>query len=122
MSGTELIVAALAAGAGAGITNTASAAVQDAYAELKRLLGHRLRDREQATRALEGDEVESRVWQAQIGDDLVASGVAEDGQVLAVAQRLLALLDGHAARYDVDLRGARGVQVGEHGTQTNNFH
>jgi hypothetical protein len=42
---------------------------------------------------------------ARIGDALTASGAAGDEQILA-------------AKYQVDLRAAKGVQVGDHNTRT----
>lgn len=117
MSAVEVIAAALAAGAGAGLTGTASAAVQDAYAGLKDLLRRRV-----GGPALEADETEPGVWQARLGDALTASGAADDERILAAARQLLALADpALSATYQVDLREAKGVQVGDHNTQTNTF-
>jgi hypothetical protein len=122
MSGVELIVAALAAGAGAGVTNTATAAVQDAYSGLKGLLGRWFGGREEARQALDADEVEPAAWQASIGNDLEVSGAATDDEVLAAARRLLDLVQpGAAARYQVNAPQAKGVQIGDHNTQTNTF-
>ncbi|MEK8106598.1 hypothetical protein NKG94_17570 [Micromonospora sp. M12] len=65
----QVITAALAAGAGAGLKDTASAAVRDAYAGLKALLKQRFGGREgEAVQALEADETEPGVWQARIGE------------------------------------------------------
>ena len=92
MSAVEVIAAALAAGAGAGLTDTTSAAVKDAYGSLKELLKRRfVGSDEQAAQALEADETEPGVWQARIGDALSASGAADDEQVLAAARALLEL-------------------------------
>ncbi len=91
MTGMEIIAAALAAGATAGVTNTATTAVQDAYTGLKKLLRPWLRG--DARTALEADETEPDVWQARVGDDLTASGAADDDEVRALAERLLALAD-----------------------------
>jgi hypothetical protein len=44
--------------------------------------------------------------------------------VVEAAQQLMALLDAagrQSGKYLVDLRGAQGVQVGDHNTQTNTF-
>jgi hypothetical protein len=99
MSAVEVIAAALAAGAGAGLRDTASAAVRDAYAGLKDLLKRRIGDLDdQTVQALEADETEPGVWQARIGDALTASGAASDKQVLAAAGRLLALADPDKAK------------------------
>ncbi|WP_239153067.1 hypothetical protein [Virgisporangium aurantiacum] len=80
----------MAAGASAGVTNTATAAVHDAYTGLKRLLDGRFGDRD-AGQALAADETAPGVWQARIGDHLAASGAADDEQILAAARHLLVL-------------------------------
>lgn len=111
MSAVEIVTAALAAGAGAGLKDTASAAVTDAYAELKRLLRPWVRG--EARQALEADETEPELWVARIGEELTASGAADDGQVLALAQRLLALADPEKAKtFNVTVGTSYGA-VGE---------
>ena len=120
MSNVELIVAALSAGAAAGVTNTATAAIQDAYAVLKSLVRPWVRG--EARVALDADQTDEGVWQTRVGEELAASGAADDEQVLAAAERLLALLDPPAAgKYRVDVSQARGVQIGDGNTQTNTF-
>lgn len=89
MTGVELIVAALAAAATAGITS----GVQDAYLELKGLLARRLAGRRHAVAALEADETSPGEWQARIGNDLSGSGAASDGEILAAARAVLGLTD-----------------------------
>ncbi|MFC7280015.1 hypothetical protein ACFQS1_39165 [Paractinoplanes rhizophilus] len=125
MSAVEVIAAALAAGAGAGMKDTASAAVKDAYAGLKALLKARLGGHgDDVVEALDADETAPGVWQTHLGEALTESGAATDEQVVAAAQRLLRLTDpaGSAAgKYQVDLREAKGVQVGDHNTQHNTF-
>jgi hypothetical protein len=113
VSGVELIVAALAAGASAGVTNTATAAVQDAYAGLKQQLGRRVGGGKQAQRALEADETDHDVWRARLGEALSVSGAATDEQVLAAARRLLALTDpGTAKTFNIDV-GTNNGAVGD---------
>src|SRR4051794_17928031 len=110
MASVELIVAALAAGAGSGVKDVASKAVGDAYTGLKSLLARRLVDRPQAAAALAGDETDPRVWQVRIGEELAQSGAAADAEVLASAQHLLTLVDASAtATFPVDARRANGV-------------
>ncbi|PTA46623.1 hypothetical protein [Micromonospora sp. RP3T] len=93
MPGVDVIVAALAAGATAGMTESASAAVRDAYAGLKATLRDRLRVRRpDQPDVLEVDETEAGVWKARLGPDLLDSGAAEDQEVVRAAQRLLALV------------------------------
>ena len=125
MSAIEVIAAALAAGAGAGVQDVASAAVRDVYADLKNRLVQLLGGRaEQTMQALEADEAGPGVWQTRLGRQLAAAGADRDDQLLALAYHLLELADpaGSAGgRYRVDARGAQGVQVGDHTTQHNTF-
>lgn len=122
MTGADLIVASLAAGATAGVTNTASSAIQDVYVALKDRLSDLLSGRASSRELLDAEETEPEAWQARFGDDLFASGAADDEQVLALARRLLELTDlRRAAKYQVDSREAKGVVIGDNNTQTNNF-
>lgn len=106
MSAVEVITAALAAGAGAGVKDAASAAVKDAYAGLKVLLKRRLgSEDDEVAQALEADEPEPGVWEARIGDALAESGAVDDQQILDAARRLLTAADPDRARalhIDVD--------------------
>ncbi|MFI5749885.1 hypothetical protein ACIBBE_29045 [Streptomyces sp. NPDC051644] len=134
MTGVELVVAALAAGASAGLTDTASSAVRDTYTGLREAVRRRLfargEDSAQVLEAcdaqvLEASEDEPGVWQARLGELLSASGADEDPEILAAARSLLREL-GVSGRHDpthvVDAREAQGVQVGDHNTQTNTFN
>lgn len=124
MTGVELIATALAAGATAGVTGVASAAVQDAYAGLRDMLRRHLFGRQQAEHALDAEETEPGVWQACLGRDLTETGADQDEEVLATAFALLSLVDRAGAasgRYHVDARQAKGVQIGNRNTQHNTF-
>jgi hypothetical protein len=104
MTAVELIAAALAAGASAGITKTAGDAISDAYAAFKGLLSFRLADSAHGIAALEAEETEAGVWQTNLGEDLISSGATEDEGLLAAAARVLALLGpqgSHVAKYNV---------------------
>jgi hypothetical protein len=104
MSGVEVILAALAAGAGAGSGDVAKAAMMDAYFSL----------RDAVKRKLEGRSID--MPPDVLEGELVEAGADRDEQVLAAAQRVLDL----KAQYD--LRGAKGVQIGDHNTQHNTFN
>ena len=121
MTGLELIVAALAAGASAGVTNTATTAIQDAYTGLKGILRRWLASRAQAQQALEADEVEPGAWQTRLGDHLTQSGADHNEDILTAARQLLTLTEAAGTRYQIDLREAKGVQVGDQNTQHNTF-
>ncbi|WKU08819.1 hypothetical protein [Micromonospora sp. HUAS LYJ1] len=125
MTGVELIVAALAAGAAAGSTDVTKSAISDSYTGLKNLLRRRLLGRDRAQEALDAAEVESDQWQALLSADLAESGAAADEQVITAARRLLSLAEPDgvaAASYQVSADYAKGVQFGSHNTQTNTFN
>ncbi|MEH1129562.1 hypothetical protein [Micromonospora sp. CPCC 206061] len=124
MTDVELIIAALVAGVATGTTDVAKAALTDAYDTLKRQLRTRLAGRPRAQAALDARETEPAHWQVALGDELTASGAADDADVLAAARLLLELADPdgvRAGKYTVYASGAKGVQVGDHNTQTNTF-
>ncbi|MEV6305549.1 hypothetical protein AB0M02_39465 [Actinoplanes sp. NPDC051861] len=88
MSGVEVIAAALAAGALAGVTGAASAAVEDAYRDLRALLRRRLGG---SAEVLEPEETSAEVWEARL--EPVLTGV--DEELTAAADRLLSLTSGN---------------------------
>jgi hypothetical protein len=101
VTGVEVILAALAAGAGAGSGDVAKEAMMDAYTGLRALLSRRLGGRE-------GGPVSA--------EELIAAGADRDEQVLASARQVLAL------SRNVYVQDAKGVQIGDHNTQHNTFH
>ncbi|AEV87862.1 hypothetical protein ACWT_6849 [Actinoplanes sp. SE50] len=125
MSNLELIVGALAAGASAGVKDTASAVVRDAYAGFKAMLKPWVRG--EARAALDADETDPQVWQARLGQELTVSGAVDDEQILAAAAALLeAVVDadrvtdsgaatatagGHASTGIAGAAGDRAAQV-----------
>lgn len=122
MEPVSLIVGALVAGAGAGVTETASQAVKDAYAGLKRLLGARFAGHSSAEVALTEHESDPETWEAPLVKALTATGADRDEAIVAAAHELLGLVDPEGAavgKYTVDLRGASNVQVGDHNRQFN---
>ena len=123
MDPVSVIVGAMVAGAAGGVSSSASAAVQSAYealaGRLRNLFGRG--DRAELVDRVEADPVATQV---ELREELTAAGAGHDAELLAAAQRLWALLDPQAfaaGKYRVDLRGAKGVQAGDHNTQINNF-
>lgn len=113
MSGVELIAAALAAGASAGLTGTVSTAVADAYAGLKRLISQRLAGRPAAA-VLDAEETDAGTWQTRLGADLRDSGAADDEEVLAAARELLARADPATAKtFNIHIGTSHGPVAGE---------
>jgi hypothetical protein len=118
-----LVAQALTAGVGAGLSGAASSAVSDCYAALKEALVRRLSGRPGALERIELLEHRPSGSAEGLAHDLVMAG-AVDAEVVEHAQRLLALIDpdaGPHGKYRLDLREARGVQVGDGNTQHNTF-
>jgi hypothetical protein len=125
MEPVSMVVAALLAGAAAGATKAATSAVVDAYQGLKDLLRRRLASHDPDTAVVvDRDNTEPQVWEAELVPVLNDAGIGHDDRVLEAARRVLALVDPagtKASKYQVDLREAKGVQVGDHNTQHNTF-
>jgi hypothetical protein len=135
MDPVSLIVAALAAGAAAVGRDLASSAMKDGYSGLKSLLVTRLRrtpDRRPSASpsgvdpvaVLQSYEDKPDSWKAPLEDTLRDAGADRDQEILAAAKALLEQLDPQGAasgKYQLDLRGAQGVQVGDHGQMTVTF-
>ncbi|MET9428958.1 MULTISPECIES: hypothetical protein [unclassified Streptomyces] len=119
MTEVDLVVAALAAGASAGLVDTASTAVRDAYGALREAVRRRMSAR--GEEVLDAEQVEPEVWEARLREELIASGADRDRELLAAAQNLWALVRPEG-KYHVDTRGAKGVQIGDHSTQNNTFN
>jgi hypothetical protein len=117
-----LIVAALAAGAAIGLRDTASSAVQDAYAALKSLVRSRLSGRPNGQMVLEQHAADPDVWEKPLIAELTAVDAGTDLALVAAAERLISLADDAgmpAAKYRVDIRNSQGVQVGDGNVQHN---
>jgi hypothetical protein len=120
-----LIVTALAAGAALGVTDTASSAVKDAYAGLKALVRKRFAGRPDAELVLTEHEKAPETWQAPLMAELVAAAADDDSDLVTAAEALMSLVDragARAGKYTVDVRGAQGVQIGDHNRQDNVFN
>lgn len=115
MSGVELILAALAAGAAAGGTDAVKTAVVDAYTALRGALHGRLSG-ERARQALNASEAELPGWRAELTAELERSGAAADQDVLISAQRVLALTDpdgAAAGKYRIEVNGGGHLHAGD---------
>jgi hypothetical protein len=124
MDPIALIVTALAAGAALGVQDTASAMVKDAYASLKALVIRRLGGAPSAKLVLAKHEQAPETWQAPLMAELAQAGADGDGELIAAAKALLDLAGeaGGAGKYTVEVRGAQGVQIGDHNRQDNVFN
>ena len=120
MDPVSLVVGALAA----GVSETGKAAVKDAYEALKRRLAAVFAGRPAAQTALSEHAADPQTWDKPLAKAIAESGAARDGQIITAAQELMRLVDAAGAaagKYQVDLRGAQGVQVGDGNQQVNVF-
>jgi hypothetical protein len=106
----DVIVAALAAGASAGVSGTATEAIKDAYGVLKALIRRKFAGRDSARAALDAGVTEAGVWQTSIGQDLQETGAAADEHILSAARDLLALADpATAATFNINMGTVHGA-------------
>ncbi len=120
MDPITLIVTALAAGAALGIKDTASVAVADAYASLKVLVQKRLSGRQDGEMVLARHELAPETWRAPLIEELTETGADGDRDLIAAAQELLNMIGvAGGGKYMVDVRCAKGVQVGDGNRQVN---
>jgi hypothetical protein len=126
----SLVVGALVAGAATGLSQSASAAVADAYTALRDRVRALLAGDHAGTAALDllddpdVAEDDPQVYERPLRRALERAHAATDAEVAAAAQRVMALVDAggsSAGAYVVDSSHAQGVQVGDHNYQTNTF-
>jgi hypothetical protein len=112
-----LIVAALAAGASAGVSEAVSQGVKDAYAGVKALVLRRVKDVPAGEVAVAEHEKDPEVWAAPLAKKLADAGADRDPEVIAAAQRLLQLLDpagAQAGTYTVNIAATGDRSVAAH--------
>ncbi|WP_280478593.1 hypothetical protein [Nocardia asiatica] len=119
-----VIVTALIAGAAAGGQEAASETVRDAYRAIRRRVGGSGADA-QARAAVEANETSPGSDVAALEAAVIRAGGVDDSQLRALAAQLLEALptaETERARHQIDLRHAKGVQLGDNNTQNNTFH
>jgi len=128
MDPITLIVAALAAGASAGaisaLQDDVKDAVTSAYAKLRGLVKRRVAGNQGAELTLAEYEVDPANWEAPLTAKLKQVGAADDADLVAAAKALMELVDQAGARvgkYNVTIKDAKGVQVGDGNVQVNRF-
>jgi hypothetical protein len=121
----ELILAALIAGATAATKDTAGVAVKDAYEGLKALIKKKFAEqgKDDPSKIIEKFEKKPEVTKPLLEDELKEVGLEKDEAILKAAEAVMTKKDPEGASTGkYDFRGAMGVQVGDHNTQTNTFN
>ena len=130
MEPVMLILTALAAGASAGaldaLTDETKGAVKTARGKLRDLIDKRFRQSGTPNGAvvLAKYEADPDTFEKGLGKKLAEASAGNDVELMAVANALLELLSQQSDRsgkYDVTVSGSQGIQIGDHGTQTNTF-
>lgn len=130
MEPVSLILAAIVAGVSAGaldeLKDEAKEKAKSLYGKLRGLLGQRFQ--EAGTANAEGTladyEQNPETYEKGLSKKLTAAGADQDAAILAAARELLDLVEPAAAstgKYNVNITGSKGVQVGDGNTQTNTF-
>lgn len=99
-----LVVSAIAAGAVAGVGDTAKQAVRDAYAGLKNLISHKYADVDVSGLERKPDSESKR---ASLAEDLVDAGATADAELAAAAAAVLEVVRQHDPQVvvGVDVQG-----------------
>ncbi len=100
------IVAALSAGAAAGVTDSAKKAVVDGYAALKSAIAKHFGEKSAVASAVEQleEKPDSKGRQLMLGEEVEAAGASDAAEVLEAAEALLKALEAQPG-------GAQHVQV-----------
>lgn len=124
---TTAIVAALAAGALSGLTETSKAGITDAYQALKKLLTTKFGAKSQVLQAVDHLEAKpaSAARQGGLAEEMVAVQAAQDSEVLAAATHLLTLTQPQQTglgKFTVQNNASvQGQTIGDHNTVTQQF-
>ena len=128
MDPITLIVAALAAGAASGALDTvkdgAKAGVKAAYEKLRGLAKRRVAGDPLGEMVLTEHATAPEIYAAPLTAKLTEHGAAGDADLVDAAKALMELVDGAGARagkYNVTVKGSKGVQVGDGNIQVNRF-
>ena len=117
MDPVTLVVAALAAGASAGIGDTVSESIKDAYQGLKGLIKKRLEGDSKTEQTLADFEEDQDTYQKPLTKQLQASGIHNDPEIVHWAQELLKKADaaGIKIKYNVTVTGGVVGIIGDNG-------
>ena len=120
MDPITLILAALAAGAAAGVGDTASKAIKDAYMGLKTLIKRRFAGDAKAEEILADHEAAPETYEKPLGKQLELTGAQDDPEILEAAEQLLMKANeaGIKTKYHVKVTGGKVGIIGDHARLT----
>jgi roadblock/LC7 domain-containing protein len=128
MEPIALIVTALAAGASSGVIEGLAGTVKEnanaAFAKLLKLTRRRFKGNASAEVILSEHQNDPAAYEAPLAKKLAGAGAADDTELLAAAMALMELLDqsgANSGKYNVTIKGSKGVQVGDGNSQFNKF-
>ncbi len=122
MDTISLIIAALVAGATAAVKDTAGQAVKDAYKGLKDLMKKKFEGDPVAQVLVDAKPEQIKDAEVLLKNSITKAGVEKDDAIIKAAEEIMKKEDPEGASTGkYDLRGAKGVQVGNQNTQTNTF-
>jgi hypothetical protein len=112
-----MIVAALAAGASAGIGDAASQGIKDAYAGLKALIARRFTRNGSAQAMLRAHAAEPATYEKPLAKHLQETGADRDADIVRLAEALLRLVEGAGGQpgYHVEVTGGQVGNIGPGG-------
>jgi hypothetical protein len=121
MEPISLILAALLAGVAKGAGQAATNAVQDAYTGLRDALKRRLAGKPAAQDAVDEYVKDPEAWRGNLEVHLKQAKADQDQAILDAAASVMRLAD-PAGKYNVNVTGSQGVQVGDRNEQHNVFN
>jgi hypothetical protein len=124
MDPVGMLVSALTTGAAMALQETGGTAIKEAYRGLVNLVRKRFDNNPKATAALEGASEDPETWQKPLEKSIRESNVAEDQEILALAQKLLQLSEAQKSgpKYNVKVSGnVQGFVQGDHATVSMDF-
>jgi hypothetical protein len=125
MDPVSLILAALAAGAVAGVQTTATAAIKDAYNGLKELVHRRFSGKPEAAVALSEYENDPDRGKETLRKALIDTGAGTDAELVDHAKQVMQLVDPlqyNKGKYNVQVTGdVQGQIIGDNAHQENQF-
>jgi hypothetical protein len=122
MDPITIIVAALAAGAAKGLTDTTTAAVGDLYTQLRSAIQKKFQGNAAAQTVLDEYVKDPDTYAKPMAKQIAANTVEADEHILDLAQAILENTDpagSSKGKYNIDARGVRNLQAGDHGVQHN---